>query len=154
MTASVRCLECLDFTFAPWSWPFADDRRSEIDAFFRRECENNPRLWNGRLLLLRDARIAQGTMAGSFFETDYASLLASLAWGAMETPVKACLPAAALIGSDGDLIVGEMAAPVTLGNFCFQRARWSAATWSATVWTFSARSGANSWKKPASGRIA
>jgi hypothetical protein len=108
-TVSVRYLDRLDFTFAPWSWPFAADRRAQIDAFFRREREKNPELWNGRLLMLRHAHVANGTMSGSFFETDYASLLAALAWNAMEDAVKACFPAAAVLGSDGGLILGEMA---------------------------------------------
>ena len=48
-------------------------------------------------------------MSGSFFETDYASLLAGLEWGAMGDTVKACFPAAAILASDGAFIVGEMA---------------------------------------------
>jgi 8-oxo-dGTP pyrophosphatase MutT (NUDIX family) len=109
MTALVQYLQHLKFTFSPWSWSFAEDRRREIDEFFRRECEKNPALWNGRLLLLRNANVADGTMSGSFFETDYASLLAGLAWDAMGETVKACFPAAAVLASDGTFIVGEMA---------------------------------------------
>lgn len=109
MTVLVRHLDHLDFTFAPWSWSFAENRRREIDRFFRRECEKNPALWNGRLLLLRNASVADGVMSGSFFETDYASLLAALAWDVMGETVKACFPAAAILASDGAFIVGEMA---------------------------------------------
>ena len=29
-------------------------------------------------------------MTGSFFETDYASMIAALDWGTMDEPVKAC----------------------------------------------------------------
>lgn len=109
MTVSVRYLDDLEFTFAPWSWPFAEDHRREIDGFFHRECEINPALWNGRLLLLRKANIGGGVMSGSFFETDYASLLAALDWGAMGENVRACFPAAAVLSSDGAFIFGEMA---------------------------------------------
>ncbi len=109
MTVLVQHLDHLDFTFAPWSWPFAEDRRREIDRFFRREREKNPALWNGRLLLLRNAKIADGAMSGSFFEADYASLLAGLAWNAMGETVKNCFPAAAILAADGAFIVGEMA---------------------------------------------
>jgi hypothetical protein len=45
----------------------------------------------------------------NLFETDYASLLAALAWEAMGTTVKACFPGAAILGSDGGPILGEMA---------------------------------------------
>lgn len=109
MNVSVRHLEHLEFSFAPWPWPFAQERRSEIDEFFRRECEKNPALWNGRLLLLRDPGIAGGTLSGSFFETDYASMVAALAWDAMEERVKSCFPAAAIVTADGAFILGEMA---------------------------------------------
>jgi hypothetical protein len=76
---SVRRVERLNFTYAPWSCDFADRRRHEIDAFFSCERKENPSLWNGRLLLLRDPQFAEQTLSGTFFETDYASLLASLA---------------------------------------------------------------------------
>ena len=105
---SIRYADRLNFAYAPWSWPFAERRRREIDAFFSRECKENPSLWNGRLLLLHNAQFAGQTLSGTFFETDYACLLAALAWDAMG-PVTACFPAAAIFGSDGGLILGEMA---------------------------------------------
>jgi 8-oxo-dGTP pyrophosphatase MutT (NUDIX family) len=109
MTAFVEYIDHLEFTFAPWSWPYAENHRLDIDRFFRRECEINPALWNGRLLLLRNACIVNGAISGNFFETDYASMLAALARGGMEEGVKACFPAAAVLASDGAFIVGEMA---------------------------------------------
>jgi 8-oxo-dGTP pyrophosphatase MutT (NUDIX family) len=69
-----------------------------------------PTLWNGRLLLLRDVRIAGGTMSGTFFETDYASMLAAVTWDAMGERVRSCFPAAAVLSADGAFILGEMAA--------------------------------------------
>jgi 8-oxo-dGTP pyrophosphatase MutT (NUDIX family) len=109
MTALVQYVQHLKFTFRPWLWPFAENRRGEIDEFFRRECEKNPALWNGRLLLLRSANIRDGAMSGRFFEIDYASMLAALDWGGMGDAVKACFPAAAVLASDGGFILGEMA---------------------------------------------
>jgi 8-oxo-dGTP pyrophosphatase MutT (NUDIX family) len=106
---SVRPVERLNFGYAPWTWRFADQRRREIDAFFSGECKENPSLWNGRLLLLRDVQFAEQTLSGTFFEADYASLLAALSWEAMGPTVKACFPGAAIFGSDGGLILGEMA---------------------------------------------
>ena len=106
---SVHRVERLNFEYAPWTWHFADRRRREIDAFFAGESKENPSLWNGRLLLLRDVQFAEQVLSGTFFETDYASLLAALAWEAMGPTVKACFPGAAIFGSDGGLILGEMA---------------------------------------------
>jgi hypothetical protein len=59
---------------------------------------------------LRNPHFVGGTLSGTFFETDYANLLAALAWDAMGPAVKACFPAAAIFGCDGGLILGEMAA--------------------------------------------
>jgi 8-oxo-dGTP pyrophosphatase MutT (NUDIX family) len=109
MTVLVQRLQRLELAFAPWSWPFAEDHRAEIERFFRRECEKNPALWNGRLLLLRDANVADAVMSGSFFESDYASLLAGLGLGTMGETVKACFPAAAVLTSDDAFLLGEMA---------------------------------------------
>jgi 8-oxo-dGTP pyrophosphatase MutT (NUDIX family) len=105
----VRRVERLNFTYAPWPWDFADRRRQEIDVFFSSERKENSSLWNGRLLLLRDVQLADQMLCGIVFETDYASLLAALAWEAMGPTVKACFPGAAIFGSDGGLILGEMA---------------------------------------------
>jgi 8-oxo-dGTP pyrophosphatase MutT (NUDIX family) len=106
---AVRRVGRLNFGYAPWPWHFADRQRREIDAFFSGESKENPSLWNGRLLLLRDLRFAGEMLSGTFFETDYASLLAALAWEAMGPAVKACFPGAAIFGSDGGVILGEMA---------------------------------------------
>lgn len=109
MEISVRKLDRLSFRFAPWSWPFAENRKLEIERFFDAERELNPSLWNGRLLLLRDVLVGDGVMTGNWFETDYASMIAALAWDAMGESVKACFAAAAVISDDDAFIVGEMA---------------------------------------------
>ena len=105
---SVQQVDAVKFSYAPWTWPFSETRRAEIDAFFRQAHAANPSLWNGRLLLLRDVRVANRVMTGSFFETDYASMIAALDWGTMDEPVKACFAAAAILSSDNAFIAGEM----------------------------------------------
>ena len=42
----------LDLSFTPQPWPFAEQRRAEIDAFFAARQRETPALWNGRVLLL------------------------------------------------------------------------------------------------------
>ena len=44
----------LDLAVEPWSWPFADERRAEIDAHFALKQREKPGMWNGRVLLGRD----------------------------------------------------------------------------------------------------
>jgi 8-oxo-dGTP pyrophosphatase MutT (NUDIX family) len=108
-SATVQYVDRLDFAFAPWAWPFAQGRRAAIAEFFDKLRENKPALWNGKLLLLREASIAGATMSGTFFETDYAAMLAAVAWDAMGNGVKSCFPAAAVLSADGGFILGEMA---------------------------------------------
>jgi 8-oxo-dGTP pyrophosphatase MutT (NUDIX family) len=107
--AVVQYVDRLEFTVAPWAWPFAESRRTAITQFFDRLRETKPALWNGKLLLLRDASVVGATMSGTFFETDYAAMLAALAWDAMGGRVKSCFPAAAVLSADGAFILGEMA---------------------------------------------
>ncbi len=106
----MQYVDRLDFTFAPWAWPFAQRRRTAIERFFAGLRDNKPALWNGKLLLLRDASIVGATMSGAFFETDYAAMLAAVTWDAMGSKVKSCFPAAAVLSADGAFILGEMAA--------------------------------------------
>ena len=107
---TVHAVDQLSFAFAPWVWPFAERRRPEIQEFFKQLCVAKPTLWNGGLLLLRDVRLAGGAMSGTFFETDYASMLAAVTWDAMGERVRSCFPAAAVLSADGAFMLGEMAA--------------------------------------------
>jgi 8-oxo-dGTP pyrophosphatase MutT (NUDIX family) len=108
--AAVQYVDRLDFALSPWTWPFAESRRTAIAQLFDGLRENKPALWNGKLLLLRDAMLAGATLSGTFFETDYAAMLAALAWDAMGNEVKSCFPAAAVLSADGAFVLGEMAA--------------------------------------------
>jgi 8-oxo-dGTP pyrophosphatase MutT (NUDIX family) len=108
MAVPVQYLDRLELTLAPWIWPFVARYRVEIGDFFQKEQQKNPTLWNGSLLLMREAKIAGRTLSASFFETDFASMVAGFAWDAMGE-VKSCFPAAALLCSDGAFVLGEMA---------------------------------------------
>ena len=145
---SVRRVGRLNFGYAPWSWRFVNRRRREIDAFFLGECKENPSLWNGRLLLLRDVQFAERVLSGTFFEADYASLLAALAWEAMGPTVKACFPGAAIFGSDEGLILGEMASHTrNAGQLVFPSGPSSVRTLPATKSTSRERFAAKSWRR-------
>jgi hypothetical protein len=68
----------VEFSFKHWQWPFADGRRSDIQAYFRRQQEQNPALWNGQVLLLHAPSLHRRILKAQFFETDYASMVAAL----------------------------------------------------------------------------
>lgn len=107
---SVTTVARLDLRFAPRPWPFADERRADIDPHFAVARCDNPRLWNGRVLLLHGYSIENDVLRGSFFETDYASLHAWLAWGRPAAGAWDCFGSAAVTGSDGAFLLGRMAA--------------------------------------------
>jgi 8-oxo-dGTP pyrophosphatase MutT (NUDIX family) len=91
-------------------WRFARERRAEIDAHFAELQRNKPHLWNGRVLLLRSGEIAGGVVAGTYFETDFASFIAWRDWDFPDKTVRNCFPMAALRAADGAFLLGVMAA--------------------------------------------
>ena len=116
MTAS-RILEVaeLDLRVEPWDWPFAADRAAEIRSYWERKLKAQPRLFNGRVLLMAQHAFetrADGTilLRGVYFETDFAAFLAWRDFGFPGESVCNGFSMAALQGSDGAFLLGEMAA--------------------------------------------
>lgn len=100
----------LELKVEPWDWPFAQQRRAEIDAHFAERQRERPKLWNGRVLLGRDPAFADGCLRASYFETDFASFLAWRDWGFPDNTVFNGFGMGALLASDGAFVLGEMAA--------------------------------------------
>jgi 8-oxo-dGTP pyrophosphatase MutT (NUDIX family) len=107
---TVSRVDRLDLKFEPGSWSFAEQRRAEIDAHFSAAQRANPKLWNGRVLLMRQYQVAGGVLHGSFFETDYASFHTWLRWDRPPADAFDCFGSAAVQASDGAFLLGEMAA--------------------------------------------
>jgi len=85
--------------FEPAPWPFARERRVDIDAHFTRLRVEKPEIWNGRVLLMRRGEIQDGVLAGAYLETDFASFIAWRDWGFPDTTVRNCFAMAALRSS-------------------------------------------------------
>lgn len=98
----------LDLAVRPIVWPFAEQRRDEIAAHFAERQRERPRLWNGRVLLGRDAVFTAGRLAATYFETDFASFLAWRDWGFPDKTVFNGFGMGALRTSDGAFVLGEM----------------------------------------------
>jgi 8-oxo-dGTP pyrophosphatase MutT (NUDIX family) len=98
----------LDLSVQPWSWPFADERRVDIDAHFSAEQGKRPNLWNGRVLLGRNPVFAGDRFSADYFETDFASFLAWRDWGFPDENVFNGFGMGALLSSDGAFVLGEM----------------------------------------------
>jgi 8-oxo-dGTP pyrophosphatase MutT (NUDIX family) len=99
----------LELRFAPRPWPFAQQRRSEIDAYFADLRRRNPHLWNGRVLVLHDFVLEPDVFRGDYLETDFASFLAWRDWDFPDRSVRNCFALAALRAADGAFLLGVMA---------------------------------------------
>jgi len=100
----------LDLHYEPAPWPFADERRTEIDAHFEKLRREKPQMWNGHVLLLRRRDIADGVLSGAYLKTDFASFISWRDWGFPDKSVRNCFPMAALRSSDGAFLLGVMGA--------------------------------------------
>jgi 8-oxo-dGTP pyrophosphatase MutT (NUDIX family) len=99
----------LDLKCGAWTWPFAAERRADIDAHFALQQAGKPRLWNGRVLLGRNPAFSGDRFSADYFETDFASFLAWRDWGFPDSRVFNGFGMGALRGSDGVFVLGEMA---------------------------------------------
>ncbi len=104
----------LDLKFEPARWAFAERQAASIAAHWTRLRKAKPSLFNGRILLLGRRVIETGSdgvlrLRGAYFETDYADYRAWEEFGFPGEPVENCFSMAALRGSDGAFLLGEMA---------------------------------------------
>ncbi|UZE47959.1 NUDIX hydrolase [Rhodopseudomonas sp. P2A-2r] len=111
MTAPViHRVGTLDLTRGDWSWPFAHDRRAEIDTHFALKQAEKPQMFNGRVLLGRNARFTPDCFSADCFETDFASFLAWRDWGFPDRDVFNGFGMGAVRSRDGAFVLGEMGA--------------------------------------------
>ena len=106
--AAIHRVTTLALKVAPWRWPFAQERRAEIDAHFANAQREKPRLWNGRVLLGREPVFEGPRLSASYFETDFASLLAWRDWGFPDRAAFNGFGMGALRCADGVFVLGEM----------------------------------------------
>jgi len=105
----IHRVTALDLIVRPFTWPFAEGRRGEIEAHFAKEQRKRPAIWNGRVLLARNPVFADQRFSADYFETDFASFLAWRDWGFPDRDVFNGFGMGALRSSDGAFVLGEMA---------------------------------------------
>src|SRR6266567_5022245 len=98
----------LDLNVQPSPWPFAEERRAEIDAHFAIKQREKPKIWNGRILLARDPVFSGDCFSACYFNADFADLLAWRDWGFPDGDVFNGFGMGALRCSDGAFVLGEM----------------------------------------------
>jgi 8-oxo-dGTP pyrophosphatase MutT (NUDIX family) len=109
MPVAIHRVTRLDLKCDKWTWPFALERRAEIDAHFARRQAKKPQLWNGRVLLGRNPAFREDRLSADYFETDFASFLAWRDWGFADSSMFNGFGMGALRGNDGAFVLGEMA---------------------------------------------
>jgi 8-oxo-dGTP pyrophosphatase MutT (NUDIX family) len=107
--SEIATLDRLDIGSASWVWPWANERRGDIDRYFADLQRKRSGVWNGRAILLNRYSIAQNVLRGTCFETDYASLCAWREWQFPDPNIHNVFACAALQAADGAWLVGEMA---------------------------------------------
>jgi 8-oxo-dGTP pyrophosphatase MutT (NUDIX family) len=107
-SAVIHRVTALDLTVEAWPWPWAAVERARIDAHFKKRQEEKPGIWNGRVLVARNADFSGGRLSSSYFEADFASFLAWRDWGFPDRTVFNGFGMGALRSSDGAFVLGEM----------------------------------------------
>ena len=105
---AVEALDALDFKLGAGVWDFAQSHAAEIDAHWRARLARQPRLFNGRVLMLGPHRVEGRVLRGEFWETDFKNFLAWREFGFPASNACNGFSMAALRGADGPFVLGEM----------------------------------------------
>src|SRR5262245_6733822 len=117
---SIIPLDEVAFAFAPREWLFAQTHKAEIAAHFAAKQARTPSLWNGRLLLANEWSVANNTLRGTYFATDYANFVAWCDWGCPDRSVANCFAMGAIRTADDAFVLGVMGShTVNPGNIYF-----------------------------------
>jgi hypothetical protein len=102
----------LDMRLVPARWPWAEREAERIDAHWRAQLAEKPKLFDGEVLLLRDPELIESaagrTLRGDFFLTRFRNFLAWRDWRLPDPSVYNCFAMAALRSRDGAWLLGEM----------------------------------------------
>jgi 8-oxo-dGTP pyrophosphatase MutT (NUDIX family) len=110
MTISIHTVKDLDLVIRNEPWAFARDNSERIEAHFADLRTRTPQLFNGRILLARNARVDDDRFHADYFETNFASFIAWRDWGHPGEAIVNAFGMGALRSADGAFILGEMGA--------------------------------------------
>lgn len=102
-----------------YDWPFARMQAEAIAAHWRTRVARQPALFDGRVLLCRAPRCAEGVFHADFFETDFSAFLAWRDFGWPDARVFNGFAMAALRSADGAHLLGEMAPHTANAGQCY-----------------------------------
>jgi 8-oxo-dGTP pyrophosphatase MutT (NUDIX family) len=102
-------IKSLDLHLRAGSWGFADAEKTQIEEHWRKLAGDNPKIWNGDVLICTNAELKDGGLKGDFLKTDYASFVAWRDWGWPDKSVCNLFGSAAVLSSDRAVLYGRMA---------------------------------------------
>ncbi|MCB8821275.1 NUDIX hydrolase [Microvirga rosea] len=92
----------------PFRWRWAEENHAAIEANWQRRVAAKPKMFNGKVLLVSQTAVTPELCRNTYFETDYANLVAWIDMGNPDPTVANGFAMAALRGSDGAFICGVM----------------------------------------------
>lgn len=112
----------MDNRIAPFEWPFASERASDIATHWAVLKENKPALFDGRVFMGRQTRIEPdggGAFVSSHFETSFSAFLSWRDFGFPDMQVRNVFSMGALRSGDGAFLLGEMGAHTANAGKCY-----------------------------------
>jgi hypothetical protein len=94
-------LDRVEISVEPWHWEFAIAQRDQIARYFAQKKKEQPRLWNGRVLLMHRYTISNRALRGRSFTTEFANFLAWRDWNYPDPTIRDFFGAAGLCAADG-----------------------------------------------------
>lgn len=112
-TMRVFDVDRLDCRFVAHRWAFSEERADEIDRFWAARAAENPKLFDGPVLLAcrmqeQEAPDGAAVLAMDLFETRFSRFLAWRDFGWPDRSVFNCFAMAAVRSSDRAFLLGEM----------------------------------------------
>lgn len=102
--------------YEPLAWRWAEQNREAIAANWQRRLADKPKMFNGRVLVLRDLEVTPDLCRNTYFEVDYASFIGWLDMGHPDPGIANGFAMGALRGSDGAYICGVMSGDTANGG--------------------------------------
>lgn len=99
----------LEARLVEYEWIWARHNRERIAAHWDARRARTPALFNGRILMVAEARLSPDRLQLDFFATDYADMLAHIDWGFPDPSVQNGFAMGALRSRDGAFVLATMA---------------------------------------------
>jgi 8-oxo-dGTP pyrophosphatase MutT (NUDIX family) len=109
----IRRVSRVEARCVPMEWAWAEQNRSFIEENWKRRTADKPKMFNGRVLLLRNVEFGQDLCRNTYFETNYADFVAWIDRSYPDRSIANGFAMGALRGSDGAFICGVMSAHTT-----------------------------------------